>query len=185
MFKSQGSTKPGVFVLLRRIGSLWWAYVKGQLLVALCMGGMAWLLALGLGMQWPFWVGAFAGLFQSQTVYGPIVALIAMAGVALWKGSTVLTVEPWLFSLIAVGSLFLLQQVSTLFIEPHLMGKRLSIRPIVVLLAVIVGGIVGNIVGAFIAVPVLATVREVIWFTRYWLGAAPSYPPDELTGKIL
>jgi len=170
---------PGSLLLLKRIGGLWVAYIKGQFLLSLCMSGLTWVLAAGLGLHRPFFVGMAAGLLQTIPVFGPVVALFATAGVALWKGSAVIPVEPWVFSLIAAGSLLILQQISALFIEPRLLGKRLDIRPIVVLAAVIVGGIVGNVVGAYLAVPVLATIREIVRFSRYCLGSSATYPEQD------
>lgn len=155
-----------VGALLRRIGSLWLAYLKGQLLVALAMGAAIWVVSAAIGLAWAPLIGLVAGLLQTVPQIGGPLAILPAAIVALWRGSSVLPVENWVFMLIIIGLFVLVQQVSNLVVEPRLVGSRLNLPPLVVLLAVLVGTLIANVVGAYLAVPVLVAGREIIAFLR-------------------
>jgi len=147
--------------LLGRIAELWLTWLKGQFLISCIMGGMTWAAGSAIGLPFAGVLGALAGVMESVPQIGPVVAIVPAAAVALWKGSTEIPVENWVFALIVVGAYLLLQQISNWVIQPRIMGKRLSLPTLAVLGAVLVGGVVGGIVGTLLAVPVLATLWEV------------------------
>ena len=146
----------------RRIAGLWLTWLKGQFLLACIMAGATWAMGAAIGLSYAGILGAVAGVMESVPQIGPAVAIVPAAIVALWKGSAVLPVPHWAFALIVIGGYVLLQLISNWVIQPTLMSKRLSLPPLLVLAAVIVGTILGGIVGAMLAVPVLATIWELI-----------------------
>ena len=150
--------------LLRRLGQLWLTYIKGQLLLSLIVGGIIWVVGSAIGLAWAGWLGLAAGLLETIPSLGPLVALIPAIVAALWKGSTVIPVSNWVFALIVVAVYLSIQQISALAIEPHIMGKRLNLPPLMVLVTVIAGAALGGILGAYLAVPVLASIREILSF---------------------
>lgn len=166
-----------VGALLRRIGELWLTYIKGQLLAALIMGGIIWVVSASIGLSWAPLLGLLAGLLQTIPGVGGLLAIVPAALVALIKGSTVIAVQPWVFMLIVIGVYLAVQQISNLVIEPRLTGSRLALPPLVVLLAVLAGALLANVVGAYLAVPLLVTVREIYYFARRRLSAAKTATP--------
>ena len=93
-------------------------------------------------------------------------AVVPAVIVAAWKGSDVIAIDGWVFALVVVAAYVVIQQVSSFLIEPRILGKRLDLRPLVVLLAVLGGALLGGVVGAYLAVPVLATLREIARYVR-------------------
>ncbi len=91
-----------VGALLSRIGGLWLAYLKGQLLVALAMGAAIWVISSAIGLSWALLIGLVAGLLQTVPQIGGLLAVVPAAIVALWPGSSVLPVN-WVFMLIVIG----------------------------------------------------------------------------------
>lgn len=160
--------------LLRRIGQLWLAYLRGQLLMALVVGGLTWLVGWGLGVRWAFGLGAFAGALNLVPGLGLTITLLAGFTVAVWQGSSWLTMQSWLFGFLVVGAFLLVQWLCSLLIEPRLVGQRVQMHPLVVLAGVLVGGIIGSVLGAYLAVPILVAVREV---GRYVWRKAHRQPP--------
>ena len=150
-----------IWSLLKRIMRLWLTYITGQFLIALLLGTATWLVNWAIGLSWALAVGLLAGILQMIPGLGLPSAVILTAVVALWKGSSVLPVDNWVFALIAVGICILIQQVSNLFIEPRITGKRLNLHPLIVLAAVIIGAALFNVVGAYLAVPAIVTAREI------------------------
>lgn len=53
----------------------------------------------------------------------------------------------------------LIQQVENNFLAPRIIGGSVRIHPLVVLMGAIGGYVVGGIVGAFLAAPVIGTLR--------------------------
>lgn len=166
---------PEVVLLLGRIGELWITYVKGQLLLSVITGGITWAAGSAIGLPWSLWLGLLAGVLNTIPSIGPLIAVIPAAIIAFWQGSTLLSVDNWLFGVIVIGVYIGIQQITMLVIEPHVIGKRLDLPPLVVLVAVIVGAAVGSVAGAYLAVPLIATVREIARFTYNKVRGLPPF----------
>lgn len=159
-------TAPSRLSLAERLVKVWVTYIKGQLLLALLIGGLTWVVSAGIGLKWPLALGAVAGLFETVPGIGPIVAVIPAVIVALWQGSSVIPVENWSFALIVLGVYVLVQQIGAFFIEPRVLGERLHLPPLLVLVAVLAGAALGGVIGALLAVPLMASIREMILYVQ-------------------
>jgi predicted PurR-regulated permease PerM len=155
--------------LARQIGRLWVAYIKGQLVYSLIMGILTWVVGAAIGLSHALPLGLLAGIMETVPGVGAILAAIPAAVVALWRGSSVIAVENWVFALIVVGVYVLLQQIGELLIKPRVFAHELHLHPLVVLAAILIGALVANVVGAYLAVPLLVTVREIVRYVRYRL----------------
>jgi putative heme transporter len=91
-------------------------------------------------------VGAF--------VAGALAALVAL----VTKGLTA--------ALIVVGITVLVQQLEGHLLAPLLLGRAVSLHPVVIILALAAGSILGGIIGAFLAVPIAAVVTAVGTYLR-------------------
>ncbi len=147
-----------------RILDLWTAYVRGQFLISLLIGTLTWVVGAGLGLPGAAVIGALAGVFESIPNLGPLVAMVPAAAMALRKGSTVIPVSNWVFALIVIGALAAVEQIGNLFIQPRVLSKKLQLPALLVFVVTIVGAAVAGVLGAYLAVPVVATLREIIVF---------------------
>jgi len=86
-------------------------------------------------------------------------------------------------ALVALILVLAVQQLEGNVISPWLQGKSLNLHAAVVLLAVTLGGSVWGITGAFLAVPVAATLAEVLRYVNEHIGEATrsSDPPPDAT----
>jgi predicted PurR-regulated permease PerM len=91
-------------------------------------------------------VGAF--------VAGALAALVAL----VTKGLTT--------ALLVVGLTVLVQQLEGHLLAPLLLGRAVSLHPVVIILALAAGAILGGIIGAFLAVPIAAVVTAVGTYLR-------------------
>lgn len=148
-----------------RVLGLWGAYLKGQLLISLLIGVLTWIVSAAIGLSGAAVLGALAGVLEGIPNLGPLLALVPAVAMALWKGSSVIPVSNWVFALIVAGAYLAVQQIGNLFLQPRVLSEQLHLPPLVVFLAVIVGAAVGGVLGAYLAVPVLATLREL---GAYW-----------------
>ena len=165
--------------LIRRIGGLWWTYIKGQMLLALITGSMVWVMGVGIGLSWPLALGLLTGILDVIPTLGPLIAAVPAVGVALWRGSSVLPVPNWAFALIVLTLFIAIQQIESLLIAPHILGKRLELPPLLVLGAVIVGTLIANVVGAYLAIPLLVAGREILEYARRKARGLPPFPDGE------
>ena len=145
-----------------RVLALWLAYLKGQLLISLLIGALTWVVSAGIGLAGAAVLGALAGIFETIPSLGPLIAVVPALVMALWKGSSVIPVSNWVFALIVVGAYVAVQQIGNLFIQPRVLSRQLRLPPLLVLIAVIAGAAVAGVIGAYLAVPLLATARELI-----------------------
>ena len=135
------------------------AYTRGVVLVAFVdaigIGLALWL--IGVPLILPLAVLTFFAAFIP--VIGAWVAGTAAALVALVAGGPV-------DALLVAGATLLVQQLEGNVLYPMIVGRTLSIHPLVVLLAVTVGGLTAGIVGAAIAVPVAVTAGVMVSVVR-------------------
>lgn len=152
--------------LSRRIVRVWVAYAQGQLLMILINGVLIGAVSAAIGLSFPLTLGAVGGILGLVPSIGPLLAAIPAAVIALWKGSTVIPVANGWFALITVGAYLALQQIITLFIEPHFLGARLRLPPLLVFLSVLAGAALAGPLGALLAVPLIASLREIAAYLR-------------------
>ena len=157
---------PRLDILLNRLGQLWLTYIQGQLLLALLVGMITWTVNAAIGISWPGALGLLAGLLETIPTFGPLIATIPAVAIALWKGSSIITLPNWGFALIVLGIYVAIQQIEAIFLQPRIMGSRLDLPPLAVILAVLIGATLGNVLGAYLAVPVVASIREIVLFFR-------------------
>jgi predicted PurR-regulated permease PerM len=97
--------------------------------------------------------GVIAGLMN----FIPIVGALITAGVLLASG---LAEHGATAGILAPVAVFLtLHLIESQFVTPTLLGRRLQINPLIVIAGVLVGGTAWGIGGAFLAVPILTSVK--------------------------
>ncbi len=175
----EGREPPELIRLVGRIVDLWLTYIKGQLLMSLIIGLISWTVGAAIGLSGAFWLGLLAGILTTIPSLGPLLAAIPAAIMGLIEGSTVIPVQNWVFALIVAGVFVLIQQLSSLLIEPTIVGHRMDLPPFVVLLAVILGAAVANVPGAYLAVPLLVTLREIARYMQRKIRGLPPFPAQE------
>lgn len=116
-----------------------------------CVGLALWLLGLPNPQLW----GAMATLFNFIPYLG---AAVGIGVVGLVSLSTLETVQAALLPPIAYA---ILTVVEGTFITPMVLGRRLSLNPVVILLGLLFWGWLWGIPGALLAVPILASLKIV------------------------
>lgn len=163
--------------LLRRIGLVWQAFLRGQLILSIVVGVTTWLSLSLVGMPGALIFGLLAGLLEVVPNLGPTLAAIPAVITALIQGSSVLEpmgIDNVGFALITVGIYLLIQQLENNILVPRIIGDSINLHPIVVICAVAVGLSVGGILGALLAPPVVATFRVI---GSYIHAKLLDYPP--------
>lgn len=136
------------------------SFIRGQLLVMLCLGIIysvgLWLVGLELALL----IGMVAGLASIVPYLGFVVGVGAALVAAIFQFGDVL-------HLVAVVAVFSLGQVieSTVLV-PLLVGDRIGLHPVAVIFAVLAGGQLFGFVGVLLALPIAAVLMVLV---RYML----------------
>ncbi len=163
--------------VLRRMGLIWQAFFRGQIILCLIIGVSTWIALTLVGMPGALVLAIVAGVLEIIPSLGPTTATIPAVLVALTQGSEVL--EPYGinnvgFALITIGIYFIIQQVESSVLVPRIIGSSVNLHPIMVICGVVVGLSTGGILGAFLAAPLLASLRVL---GSYIHAKLLDYPP--------
>ena len=145
------------------------AYLRGQSLVCLVIGVIAFVAYRALGVPHAGIVGLVYALGEAVPVVGPIIGTVTACVVAA-------SVNPSLvFAVIIVA--VCLQLFENYVLIPRVMGRTVGTSPLVTLLAITAFGSVLGISGAILAIPMAAIVQLLLY--RFWLGAEAQHaaPP--------
>ena len=145
-----------------RIKNVWTGYMYGQLINSLITALMVWAILALVGLPGAFVMALLMLVLNMIPTIGPILAAVPGVLAALIQGSDRLDVSNLVFALIVTGIYLVVVQVQANLIAPRVMGSAVNLRPAVIMIGLIVGLQVGGLLGSLLAVPVIATGREVV-----------------------
>ena len=125
--------------LLRRIGRVWQAFLRGQLILSIVVGLATYMALVLVGMPGALIFAILAGLLEVVPNLGPVMAMIPAVIMALIQGSDVmreLGINNLGFALITVGIYFLIQQLENNILVPRIIGDSVNLHPIIVICVV-------------------------------------------------
>lgn len=166
------------------ISRVWTSFFRGQLTLAFVIGMAVWICMVAVGMPSAGLMGLIAGCLEVVPNFGPVLATIPAALVALIRGSNFLPLSNFWFAVVVVGAYTLIQQVENAYLVPRIMGRRLQLHPAVVFVAVLGGGLVFGAVGFFLAAPIIATARVVLGYTSAKLLDQQPFPYAEVGDEL-
>lgn len=149
--------------LLQESGTVWQAFLRGQLILAVAVGALVAAVLTALGVRFSLVLGLIAGLLEFVPIFGPAIAGLIAVVVALFQGSNWWGLPPLGFALLTLAVFFLIQQVENTVLVPRILGLSLRLSPVFVLLGALAGGALAGVLGILLAAPVMATLR-------LWLG---------------
>ncbi len=169
--------QPGTRPLLERLEQSLFGYVKGQVLLSAIIGTSA-----GVGL----WLLGMTGLLPNGETYAVLFgAFVAFTELIPYLGPWLGSLPPMFYALavhpvsaIWVALLFLfIHQVEGHVVVPNVMGSALRLHPLLVMFGLLAGGEIYGLPGVFVALPLLAVVRELWEFFSERLALA-EWPED-------
>ena len=141
----------------RAAGAGWYSfsgYARGTVLVALTDGIMAgvFLQIVGVPLAAPLAVLVFIGAFI-PIIGAPTAMVIAMVVALASRGPVMMLVV--CLGVAGIG------QIEGHILQPLIMGRQVSLHPVVVIMGVAVGTFAAGLLGAIIAVPLIGVVWSV------------------------
>jgi predicted PurR-regulated permease PerM len=166
--------------LMAEIKRVWRGYLYGQLVNSLITGTLVFLVLWAVGLPGAFLMGAIMVVLNMIPTFGPILAAIPGVFAALLSGSTRWPeLENYWFALIVIGIYLVVVQLQANIIAPKVMGTAVRLRPAIVLIGLMIGFQVGGLLGSLLAVPVIASLRDVAVYVWRKLIDADPWPEDD------
>jgi predicted PurR-regulated permease PerM len=164
LFPARFETSLAVFE--NSVGRSFGGFVRGQVVLGLAYGAVAFVTCVILGLPYlPLVVGTVT-VIHMIPFFGPFVSWTppVIAAVLFAPGAVVAAV------LIMGISMLLLMNL----VQPRLMGDAVGLHPVVVLGSVLVGSKLAGILGAIFAVPVAAVIAAIVIQWRHRVIEAPA-----------
>jgi predicted PurR-regulated permease PerM len=150
-------------LLSDRVGGVWRGYIYGQLINSLITGVMVGLVLALVGVQGAFLMGVIMMLFNMIPTFGPIIAAFPGIVAALVGGSTRWSdMNNFIFALIVAGIYVVVVQAQANIIAPKVMGRAVRLSPVIIMISLIVGFNIAGLIGSLLAVPVVASIKEIV-----------------------
>ncbi len=151
LFGGDGEKKAQKFmdVLEEKLGG----WVRAQLILMAIIGVMSYFGLRLLGIDFALPLALLAGVLEIVPNIGPTISAVpaVLAGLAI---------SP-VMGLAVVALYFLIQQIENTLIVPQVMAKGTGVRPLVSIVALIIGFKLAGIVGAVLAIPVVLMIQVV------------------------
>lgn len=142
-----------VIKLLFEIDEALGNYIRGQFLVCVIIGFMAYIGYWFIDMQYPLLLAAVVAVFNIIPYLGPYFGAapaVIMAASISWKMVLYVLIVNWLVQLLE-GNV----------ISPQVVGRSLHMHPLMIIFALLVGGQVAGVLGLILAVPTFAVLKVI------------------------
>lgn len=139
--------------MLKDIDAALGSYIRGQFIVSLCVGVLAYIGYLIIGMPYPLLMAGFVSLFDIIPYLGPFFGALP----ALLMATTI----SWKMVLLVVIVNLICQNLESNVISPQVVGKSMRMHPLTIILVLLVGGELAGIVGMILAVPFYAAMKVI------------------------
>lgn len=145
--------------LEHHLTQIWGSFFRGQLWLCLIVAVLTFALLSALGIPGSVPLALLVGVLNIIPNIGPLIAAVPVVAVSLIQGSSYIPLPNGWMTLIVVGAYALLHVVAGNVLAPVIIGGSVDLPPLVMLVGVVIGASVAGLVGAFLATPLLATLR--------------------------
>lgn len=148
------SRRKSIVMLLKDIDEALGNYIRGQFLVCIIIGVLAYIGYAIIGMPYALLFACVVAVFNIIPYMGPFLGAapaIIMATTLSWR----------LVLLVAVVNT-LCQMLESNVISPQVVGRKLHLHPLLIIFALLVGGEIAGMIGLILAVPFFAAAKVVI-----------------------
>jgi predicted PurR-regulated permease PerM len=145
-----------------QINVTWQQYIRGELLL---FGIMTVATSIGLiilDVPGAIFLGLTSGALELLPLVGPWTAGALAVSVAYFNGSNPFGWQQVAYAGVVALMYLVLRQLEDYFVIPNVLGRAVRLHPLVVIFAVTAGGVMAGLFGLIIAVPVAASIKEIV-----------------------
>ncbi len=144
------------------LSNIWYAFLRGQFVLALVVGVMTWIAMVIVGLPNAAGFALLAALMEFLPTVGPGISGAIGTIFALFQGSTWLPVNSFIFALIVMGLYVVITQIESVYLIPRLVGRRVNLHPAVTFAGIISAALVFGFLGVLLITPTIASVRTLL-----------------------
>jgi predicted PurR-regulated permease PerM/phosphoglycolate phosphatase-like HAD superfamily hydrolase len=146
----------------QQLTQTWTGFIQGQLTLAVVVGLLIWIIMGALGVPNVGGLALLAAVMEFLPGIGFVISGWIGFAVALFQGSTWLSLPTVPFAILVGVLYFILAQVENLYLVPRFVGSRVKLETLVALISVISATVVFGALGVLLAMPVVASVRIIL-----------------------
>ncbi|MCC7208470.1 MAG: AI-2E family transporter [Anaerolineae bacterium] len=170
-----------IILLITQLATIWRGFLRGQLVIGIIIGVLTYLQLALMGVSQAALLAIITAIVSLIPTIGGIIALIPLGLGAALQGSTVFTeMGVGTFTLLVVVVNVLITQVIWNVVAPKILGDAVRLPLPVIILGVFLGAGVGGILGAFLAVPILGTIRVIVLYLISKITLSDPFPGEEM-----
>ena len=159
---ADSSFKNELVFVINSINNYLITFFRGQILVAICDGGLYGTGFLIIGLPYAVLIGVMAVFLTMIPFLGAIVTCVTALIIALVQFGD------WQHPLLVLAVFGFVQALEGLVISPRIMGGRVGLHPVTIIIAVMAGTtLLGGLLGGILAIPLTAALR-VLMFRYVW-----------------
>lgn len=132
------------------------SYIRGQLIVAGCIGILLYIGYLIIGLEYAITLAVIAAVTNVVPYIGPVVAISPAVVIAIIDSP---------FMILKLAIVWAVVQFSEgHFISPNVMGHTMRVHPLTIMFVLLVGGNLFGVVGIILGIPGYAIVKVLVQF---------------------
>lgn len=155
MVLTRSSTDEKVEVLLNKVRSVVQNYITGMFFVICILAVLNSVALMIIGVDHAIFFGVFAAMLNVIPFLGPIIGSILPIIYSL------LTMDSLWYPVAVLAVFYVIQLFESNLFTPMIVGQRVSLNPLVTLLAIFIGGQIWGLAGMILFIPGLAMLKEV------------------------
>lgn len=140
--------------LLHDLDAVLAGWIRGELMVAAAVAGLATVALLLLGVHFAFLLGIIAGMAELIPYFGPYMGAVPAIAMASAGGLRLV--------LLTAAAFLVIQELEGTLLAPRVVGGAVGLHPLVVIGALLLGEHLFGIPGLLLAVPSAAILRVLV-----------------------
>ncbi|NPV56882.1 MAG: AI-2E family transporter [Anaerolineae bacterium] len=170
--------------LAKDINTIWSAFFRGQLILALVMTGIITVEGLIVGLPFALAMGVLAGLMEFLPSIGHGIWITIAGALALFVGSTWLPIPNWLFLVLMIILHVVVTQFDLNYLIPRIIGRSVHLPPLVVILGIVAGAALAGVLGVVLAAPTIASLRVIGRYVYAHLIDVNPFPEENVAPPL-
>lgn len=150
--------KKDTYELILKINNILRNYVKGTLLSSFIVFLSSTIIFYILDFDNSFFLGFICGITNIIPFIGPYIGGIIPCLISFTKSTT--------FGILITVIIFIIQLIEGNIVHPIIMSKSINMHPVISIMSVIVFGYFLGIFGMIFAIPLVASIKEVYYYSK-------------------
>jgi predicted PurR-regulated permease PerM len=149
------------------VGDVWRGFFKGQIVLASIFGAIVALAMWAVGLPAALLMGLIAGLMELVPTLGALIAGGLIVITALVQGSNWFAISNLWFAVLVLALYSVIQWLEGGLLQPRILGAAVRLPGSVAIIGIVIGAFSAGILGAYLAVPFIASGREIVLYFRH------------------